>query len=335
MDTPVTLLLVLSVMVLLEGEARPRILPLFWVFVGLGILLKGPAGLLPPLVAAAWSLLRRRGYPWNSPWFWAGLPAVPLLVAPWVARNMDLHGDEFLKGYFVDDLAATAVNVKGKGSHLSKYGADLLTEWWPWIPFVVHGVVLAVRRFRRDADLEPWALLLAWCAAVAAAVVSVQTAYSRYLVPILPATSLLAAHSLVTLLPRIHWARAPAAIAGLVAAGALFVAAWPGSLRSGEMPDVVAFAPALRARGAASPPCFLGRRVPGRDQEAAVFYLDTRIVALEGPVLRERLARDGSTLVLARKGRSRWPTGIEAVRLESGEDVDLLEVRLARGNGVR
>lgn len=327
MDTAVTFLLTASVLILLAGERRPRLLLLWWPVVAVGVLLKGPSGLLPVAVVGGWSILRRSGYPWKSGWFWAGLPALPLFVAPWVLANLERHGDLFLRGYLVDDLARSVTSSDRQPNPFAKYGQDFIREWWPWLPFVAHGVWVAGRRVFKGGEREgPWALLFGWFAAVALSVLVVRTAYSRYLIPLLPATSLLAAHSLVTLLPRVPWRRAPAAAGWLAAAGLVFVLAWPGSLRSDEVPDVVRYAPALRAGGAMDPPLYYGENIPRSEQAAAIFYLDRTLRDVDEAEAARRVIHGGSLTVVAFPGRQKWPPGVAAEVLERGANLDLVRL---------
>jgi 4-amino-4-deoxy-L-arabinose transferase-like glycosyltransferase len=330
LDPPLVLCLVAALLAVVAGRENRRLLPLFGLAVAVGVGMKGPGGLLPLAVVGAWSLVQVRAWPWTELRLWAGLLLVPLFVAPWFLHNWALHGDAFLDAYGRDDLLETLQGVGATISPAAKYAQDLALEWWPWIPFVCHGFWRALRERVHGRDpAGSHSLLLAWCAVVAVTVLSIQQPYSRYLYPLLPATSLLAADSIVALAPDWvdrWWTRG---LTALLAVATLFLAFGPMSPHSKSRPDLVTFQPYLRTQEADRPILCLGARIPRRMQGAAILYADTTVELLDAAQLRDRLAAAGRPLpvVVYRKEAPETP-GLELRPLIRGDEFDLWEARL-------
>jgi len=72
----------------------------------------------------------------------------------------------------------------------------LVKSYWPWLPFAIAGIVAVIRgRQRRLFNLLIWfVVVLAMCAAAKSRVL-------RYMLPVYPALSILAAIGLATLIP--------------------------------------------------------------------------------------------------------------------------------------
>lgn len=320
LDAPLVLTLVAAMLAVVAGRENRRLLPLFGLAVAAG----------PLLVLALWCLFARRLWPLTEPRFWAGLLLVPLFVAPWVLHNLALHGDAFLQAYVTDDLLETAQGLGARYSPLVKYGRDLVLEWWPWIPFICHGFWRVLRRRLKGQDESGTdSLLLAWCAAVAIVVLSIQQPYSRYLFPLLPATSLLAAESIVSLAQ--DWVDRwwTNGVTALVVAATLVIAYGPLDPHARATPDVVTFAPYLREQKAASPILYLAPRVQRRLQGAAIVYADTTVEQIDAPALLARVTAAGRPLPLLvfRKEVPETP-GLTLRRLVPGDEFDLVEASL-------
>ncbi|MCE9638462.1 MAG: glycosyltransferase family 39 protein [Planctomycetes bacterium] len=326
LEAPLALCSVGAFVAVLAGEGDRRKYAWFGVAVGCGVAIKGPPGLYPLAILAVWSLLRRKLAPWNDRWFWLGMPAVVLFIAPWLVANHLRFGDVFTKAYFVDDLQATATGERVSHNPFLKYGHDLLTDWWPWIPFVVHGAWRAIRRVVRGERDDLATLSIAWIVVVAITILDLGRAYTRYVYPLLPATSILAAESIVAIWPRVAGPSLRNALFGSLLVGTLLVTFGPIDPHGGEIPDAVLFEPCLRTQHALEPILFVGQRVPKRFQAAAIFHCDTIVDAIPVKVLRERVLRDGRVVCVAPRDLPSWPDDLSRRVLVAGESDDLVEV---------
>ncbi|MCE9636583.1 MAG: glycosyltransferase family 39 protein [Planctomycetes bacterium] len=327
LESSLTLCLLAAVLCVELGARRRALLPLFWAAVGIGLLVKGPAGLWPIGIVALTSVLRRTWFPWNCGRFWIGLPILPLLATVWLLPAWLRHGDAFVQAYFVDDLEATALGTDFAVNPFTEYGSTLLRDWLPWFPFALHGAWLACGRVRRGDGDAAWPL--AWIAVVVATLLPMGVAYPRYLFPLLPATSLLAAESIVVLRPAVATWRVHRGVFALCAAASAFLLFGPLDLHTGDPPSIATFAPVLRAHDAASPVLYVGDHVPRRIIAAAVFHSDLEVRPISVAEVRARLVA-GEPRVIALSPRTRWtgPDDTVARRLARCEHEDLVEITL-------
>lgn len=326
-EAPVTLAVMLSLWAVLAGEQRRRVLPLFWVGVMLGAGLKAAAGLFAIPIVLLWSLLRRRAYPWNVPAFWSTLPLAPLLVAPWIWHNVAVYGDRFFTAQ-AEDIARIA-GSGGAGGIVARYAGDFAVQYLPWLPFLGHGLWLAIRALRAGDRTDRVCLPLAWIAGVLLCLLSLTQAYSRYLFPMVPAWSLLVATSLLTLWPGLVGPRLFRGMRCVLVVATAVLAFTPIHLRLGHTPDVVRFRPWLEVEGLLGDLQQIGDRVSVSTQSAAIFYLGAPLRPLPPTELATRLAERQPFYALRDKHAKPLPAGISARLVQAGEYDDLVEFRLA------
>ncbi len=196
---------------------------LFFAGIALGMLAKGPQGLLPiPLavVHAAWC--RRLVWPWARPaWRWWSAAPLLLLPAAWYLGQRAMHGAAAWQA-----MAADAGNKQDNATlpHIAKYFArNLRNEWLPWWPAAAVGAAWSLRRLadargaRTVRALE--SMLWVWLAVVIAVIAWKRSEAMRYLVTCAPAMALFAARPLARLargrLP--SWLPASCAVVGAAA----------------------------------------------------------------------------------------------------------------------
>ncbi|MHC4845670.1 MAG: ArnT family glycosyltransferase [Planctomycetota bacterium] len=332
-SAPITLALMLSLWAVIEGERRRGVLPLFWVGAMLGVGLKGPAGLLCLPVLLLWSLLRRRAYPFNVPLFWAGLPLLPLLILPWYFHMKEVHGEAFMEALRYE--ASKVAGSEGSGVVVGKYTSDLLTEYWPWLPFLLHGAWLTVRKWWRGQRDDRTSLPLAWILGVTIVLLSLNRAYSRYVVPMVPAWSLLVAVSLLSIWPRLVGRRFYRGMTWFLGVGTFLVAFTPVQLHGDRLPDVVRFHQNwLAVAGLEDDTWVLDDEVSWTQQSAAVFYADMKLHSLPFEQAVQALTESGPrTAMVRRRDKHRIPAGVDARVIDSGRDYDLVELSLAAPGG--
>jgi 4-amino-4-deoxy-L-arabinose transferase-like glycosyltransferase len=128
---------------------------------GLGVLAKGPIGVLLPSVISVLFLLWSRQWRLLLGWPVLGTALVcGLVFAPWYARvGADTKG-EFLTGFFLDhNVGRFRHTMEGHAGGLYYYPLVLLLGLAPWSAFLAFGLWYATgRRAREDNDLPPTAV---------------------------------------------------------------------------------------------------------------------------------------------------------------------------------
>lgn len=311
------------------GRRRPALLPLFWVTVAIAVAFKGVAGVLALPVLIVWSLLRRDLHPFNSWSFWSTLPLVPLPVLPWVLHNLRLHPERFTSVWYHDNVELNLEIDRGNPP-FEKYAHDLFgLEGLPWMPFLLHGCFLAARALWRGSREDRWTLPAAWIVGILAPLLCMSSAFSRYVIPLLPASAFLVATSLLTLWPRLVARRFYVVLGGLLLAVSVTVAVAGDRLVGDRTPDVVRFSPWLAEHAPDAPLVQLGGRVSDALQASSVFYLDREIERLTPDELPARLAaRPAVPAIVSHTGATPAESLADGIRSEvvvEGVDFDLVE----------
>ena len=195
-----------------RGRAEWWTWPILFLMGALGILIKGPAGFIPPLLAcAAVSLLTRQRRVWNISILW-GIALFVAVVGVWLAllwRHTDSR--------YVWNIAVTQTlgRVKGEGSHVQPfyfYLQEFPAIFMPWTPLFCIALVKAGQRaFHREAG-RGLLFVLAWFTVVFISFSVVPTKRTMYLLPVFPAAALLVAWFLNSLMEgkAAQWAAAAA-----------------------------------------------------------------------------------------------------------------------------
>lgn len=203
---------------IVQGDRRLWIAVLFWVFVGLGVLSKGPiTPMIAGLTVLAWSFMRRE---WR--WMWNLRPAFGVLivgglVAPWVyAVASHIGFENYWRTIWGETIGRS---VEGKEGHWGPPGYHLLLAFfllWP----VSLGIPGALVRFWRgeracatgeesvragfrerlrgaSVALPHDAFLLAWIVPSWVVFELVSTKLPHYTLPLFPALCILGAAWLV------------------------------------------------------------------------------------------------------------------------------------------
>jgi hypothetical protein len=98
----------------------------------------------------------------------------------------------------------------------------LAKSYWPWLPAMVAGMVLVIRR--RDRKTR---ILILWIAVVYALCAITKSRVLRYMLPAYPAFAILSAIGLLWWLPERYLRNGLRVLTPLLAAGVLAIAIWP------------------------------------------------------------------------------------------------------------
>ena len=200
-DVPFTFFFTLAIFLYLKGLQKPAYLSLLGLPIGLGLLTRSVIGLLPLGVILVHMLLIKRYKSLLSPWLAVGVLLALSLPSGWLILEVHRYGDAALASHlqFVQGkLHADATS--SQWSTLLNYPIALLKYYWPWLPFLIAGLVQATRATiaRRDTV---GSLLIVWVLLVFVPMSLSQTRYPRYILSAFPAFSILSAMTLDRWLP--------------------------------------------------------------------------------------------------------------------------------------
>lgn len=202
---------------------------LFWLALGLGVLVKGPVTPLVALLSLVTLGLWERRWAWMRPLIWWPGPLVAaLIVAPWfVAISLETSGRFFFDSMF-GDIARKLVS--GDDGHFAIPGYHLFL-----LPFLIFPATYAlpaaarmawetVRAPRADAAYANLRFLIAWAAPTVIFFELAPTKLPHYVLPAYPAIALLCGAGLTAMLGR-QWRTAhPAGVVLFAVAGVVIVA---------------------------------------------------------------------------------------------------------------
>ena len=178
-------------------NATPATLPplpratimLFWIALGVSILIKGPITLMVALLAALVLSVKERSARWLLPLRpWLGLIIVVLIVLPWLAMIIAKTGTAFFSEAIGQDMLGKVGG--GQERHGAPPGTYLGVFWatfWPAAPLAALAAPFAYRTRRDDAV----AFLLAWIIPSWLVFEAVPTKLPHYVLPLYPAFAIL------------------------------------------------------------------------------------------------------------------------------------------------
>ncbi len=207
-DVPFTFFFTLAMYWYVKGLRVPRYLLAAGVATGLASLLRLPIGCLPIGIVFL-HLLWCQQYNVLRSWYLGGF-LVGALILPlgWMGICYGLHGKAFFTLFFANVLQhAAAAQPKLFYQQLAsyfEYGWLVLKLYWPWLPLLLLGFGLAFQQAWRERTASS-SLLVLWLGVVILPLSLAESKVLRYLLPVFPAFSILAAQGLQRLLtpPRI------------------------------------------------------------------------------------------------------------------------------------
>ena len=201
-DVPFTFLFTLVIFFYLKGLRKPAFLALLGLPLGLALLMRSVIGLLAVGILVTHAVLTKRYKLLWSPWLVSGLILGLALPAIWYISQFELHGFAAVESHV--RFIGSKIHVEQGSNHwltLLNYPESLLKYYWPWLPFLLTGLVLQVRAMIREKDPVA-SLLVVWILFILIPFSMVQTRYPRYIMPVYPAFSIVSAIALERLIPQ-------------------------------------------------------------------------------------------------------------------------------------
>jgi 4-amino-4-deoxy-L-arabinose transferase-like glycosyltransferase len=215
--------------------------PLFFGGVVVAVLSKSVPGFLPLVLAPLHALLAGRFYwPWDKRSLrWLAWSPLLLLALAWWGYLLMQYGTE----PFSVLLWNTVLTQKSTGEtrisqFFSTYILQFGKKYWPWLPFALFGSGVLVRRAldtKRDVgERAASGLMLGWVAVVLITVGQSGAQYERYILPALPAISIMTAVAVMRILKGKIPGWIPGVMAGCTIIAAIALACLPLSVQGGN-----------------------------------------------------------------------------------------------------
>jgi 4-amino-4-deoxy-L-arabinose transferase-like glycosyltransferase len=201
-DVPFTFFFTLSLFLYIKGLRRPRCLILCGLAIGLGVLTRSILGLIPIGIILGHQIMARRHQRPRPGYVLSGLLLALLLPFMWYMSQYHLHGSRFLLAHysFVSGKILSRGQFDGRlfMRGLLEYPWLLFRLYWPWLPLMVVGLTIQIRKmWRQEETLAE--LLVVWISFVVFPFSMVEAKVLRYIMPVFPAFSMLSA------IPMVRW----------------------------------------------------------------------------------------------------------------------------------
>lgn len=192
-DVPFTFFFTLAIFFYTKGLKENGYLVLMGLPLGLALLTRSVVGFLALGVMLVHLVLTKRYRVLRSPWLICGVVLAVGLFSMWYVLQYRQHGAAFLASHL--HFLSGKFNGEGKAAGwttIFNYPVAILKYDWPWLPFLVVGLVMEFRAALREKD-QTAMLLIVWVFLVLVPFSFAQTRYPRYIMSVLPAFSILSA----------------------------------------------------------------------------------------------------------------------------------------------
>lgn len=280
MDSGLTFGVLLALAGYFRGERRwgP---PLFYGGIGVAVLAKSIPGFLPLFLAPLHAMLARQFHlPWRKQsvrWLcWSPLLLVPL--AWW--GYLTLHyGNEVFSSILSDLKEANGVGIQRLHEFFEIYVFGFGMSYILWLPFALIGTRMALRDVfdskTATGKRAILGLLLGWVGIVFLSGGLKPGQYERYLMPALPAISIMSAIAVVQILREGIPAWMPGTVATLTVVAAIGMTCLPVSAQFGEEQQMIAMEEILNHRLVShSPVPIIKVRTGAHKNPQGVFWVD-------------------------------------------------------------
>ena len=195
-DVPFTFFFTLAIFFYVKGLTKSKYLTFLGLPLGLALLTRSVVGFLALGIILAHLVLTKRHRALRSSWLICGIALALALPSVWYVSQFRLHGAAFLASH-LEFLNSKILAPPGasRWTTIFNYPVALLKYYWPWLPFLVAGLVMEARAAIREKN-QTAVLLVVWVLAVLVPFSFAETRYPRYILPVFPAFSILAAIAL-------------------------------------------------------------------------------------------------------------------------------------------
>jgi 4-amino-4-deoxy-L-arabinose transferase-like glycosyltransferase len=203
-DVPFTFFFTLAILGYVKGLKQQRYFILCGMAMAAAILTRSFLGAIPLGIILLHLLTIGRSHLLRSGCLICGFLLALGLPLVWFVSQYQLHGDVFLAHHF----SFTFENIpetKNRGlfefaDGVFAYPLLLLKSYWPWLPLMLAGVWVQVKKMIFERDVAG-SLLIIWLFCVIAPFSLAETKALRYILPAFPAFAMLAAMTLHSLIP--------------------------------------------------------------------------------------------------------------------------------------
>lgn len=222
-DVPFTFFFLCAVCAWTLAEEQPGWYLVAGVAIGIAQMTRSMMGLALPPIFLLDALVSRRRPPWRY-----ALPALVLAFLPltaWYARIIYIYGEMFFKvhnTWLRNEAYGPLSPPWRRFTGVFEYAWMLSKSYWPWLPAMLAGLVLVVRRRERR-----FYLLLVWIAIVFALCAVTRSRVLRYMLPAYPAFAILAGISLAHYVPKRVLGRCLRIATIILAVATVYVSIYP------------------------------------------------------------------------------------------------------------
>ena len=199
-DVPFTFFFLAAVCAWVLSDDDPRWVLAAAAFAALAQLTRALAGFSIPLLFAVDMMVNRRRPPLR--YLMAAVFIAFLPPAAWYAQWIYRYGPEFFARhslYMNQEVTGALSPSWRRYTGAFEYIWMIAKSYWPWLPAMIGGMVVVIRR--KDRKLR---LLILWVAVVYVLCAITKSRVLRYMLPAYPAFAILSALGLLCLLPQRH-----------------------------------------------------------------------------------------------------------------------------------
>ena len=222
-DVPFTFFFLAAVCSWVLSDDDPRWLLAAGAFAGLAQLTRAMMGVSIPLLFAIDMLWNRRRPPLR--YVMAGLLLAFAPPVAWYAQWIYRYGADFFVRsslYMNQEVYGALSPAWRRYTGAFEYIWMVVKSYWPWLPAMVAGAVVVIRR--RDPKLR---LLILWIAVVYALCAITKSRVLRYMLPAYPAFAILSAIGLLRWFPERYLRNGLRVLTPVLAVGVIAIAIWP------------------------------------------------------------------------------------------------------------
>jgi 4-amino-4-deoxy-L-arabinose transferase-like glycosyltransferase len=222
-DVPFTFFCLCAVCSWVLAEEKPKWYVAAGLFTAMAMLTRALMGVALPMMFAGHLLVARRKL--SLGYLGAGLLLAFLPPIAWYAHWLVRYGDYFFQAqsrFFDQEVYGGLTPAWRKYTGAFEYVWMISKSYWPWLPFMLVGLIWAIRsRARRLSVLIPWvATVFFLCSLDSSRVL-------RYMLPAYPAFAILAAVGLIGVVPQRYLITGLRWVTPALAILVLKVAIWP------------------------------------------------------------------------------------------------------------